>query len=172
MNELWLPVVGYEGLYEVSSLGRVRSLDRWVKRRKGGFLQAGRVLKPGLGNGYHFNVSLYKGGKSTTYAVHSLVMLAHVGPRPDGLEIRHGIKGTQCNELTNLCFGTSAENKADMKRDGTHRVGEQRPNALLTAKAVVEIRDSKQNQSELARRYGVSPQTISDAQRGATWKHV
>lgn len=172
MNELWLPVVGYEGLYEVSDLGRIRSLDRSVKRGKGHHLLPGRILSPGLANGYHLQVCLTKDKVRKTQFVHHLVMYAHVGPRPKSMEILHGVEGTQCNNLRNLRYGTSAENKADMRRDGTHRVGEQRPNALLTAKAVTEIRRSKSSQSELARFYGVSQATISDARRGATWKHV
>jgi hypothetical protein len=83
--EAWRPVPGYEGLYEVSSLGRVRSLGRI---RKGGQVYAPRVLRPGWRGASRtrptgFFVTLFQGGRKL-FSVHALVMLAFAGPRPAG----------------------------------------------------------------------------------------
>lgn len=125
MSEEWRPVVGYEGLYEVSNLGRVRSLERYVIRHGG--LASGRPLKihgrirklieqPPWG---YPVVSLSKDGVPTKDYVHRLVLGAFVGPCPEGEEVRH-LDGNQRNpKLTNLAYGTSSENRLDTIRHGT-----------------------------------------------------
>jgi hypothetical protein len=114
-HETWRPIPGYECLYEVSDLGRVRSLPR-----KGGNNRTygGKILKLILSAPY-LNVALSHDGIEAKHRVHSLVMLAFAGPRPVGQEVRHGPGGALDNRLTNLCYGTPAENSADMVRDGT-----------------------------------------------------
>lgn len=85
MSEGWLPVVGYEGLYEVSDRGRVRSLDRIVKRGSGTVRLRGRVLKAGIqrsSDGHQTGgriVTLCRDGKRRTRLVHQLVVEAAVG---------------------------------------------------------------------------------------------
>ena len=79
--ERWLPVVGWEGLYEVSDLGRVRSLPRNTTR--------GRVLRANpAANGYR-QATVFRQGHPKSVYVHHLVAEAFIGPRPEGLEIRH-----------------------------------------------------------------------------------
>ena len=114
--ETWKPVPGYEGLYEVSSHGRVKSLPRTTTR--GGIMK----LQHGNARGYH-SVGLYKCDVRTPHYVHHLVLLAFVGPRPDGLEVRHLDGNDLNNTLSNLVYGTSAENKADTKRHGRQYLG-------------------------------------------------
>lgn len=114
--EAWRPVPGYEGLYEVSSRGRVKSLPRNTTR--GGIMK----LQHGNAQGYH-SVGLYKCDVRTVHYVHYLVLLAFVGPRPDGLEVRHLDGDDLNNVLANLAYGTSGENKADMLRHGRHHFG-------------------------------------------------
>lgn len=108
--ERWVPVRGYEGLYEVSDLGRVRSLPRPGTR--------GVVLRPDVGGPGYPAVRLFRQGKKTHLNVHSLVAVAFLGPRPAGGECRH-LNGDQTdNRLVNLQWGTSAENSQDMMRHG------------------------------------------------------
>lgn len=126
-TETWRPVEGYVGLYEVSDLGRVRSLDRVAERanRWGGVSRdrlVGRVLteKRKLIKGaysYAF-VNLSRDGVVSTHQVHVLVLKAFVGPRPPGAWARHGPAGLMDNRLTNLSWGTPSENAHDRKRDG------------------------------------------------------
>lgn len=113
MDEMWKPVVGYEGLYEVSSHGRVKSIPRY--RVRGGI----RKTTNNVRSGYPC-LPLRKDGKTKMRTVHSLVMEAFVGPRPTGLDVRH-LDGDPANcHLDNLCYGTKAENMQDIVRHGRH----------------------------------------------------
>jgi hypothetical protein len=123
--ERWVPVPGWEGLYEVSDLGNVRSLPRTVMTGRAGMkLRKGRVLKLGTYRGGHRHVTFSRNGITTTYQVHKVVLLAFTGPCPGGLQVRHlnGIPGD--NRLENLAYGTPAENMAD--RDHAHMRNYQR----------------------------------------------
>jgi hypothetical protein len=116
MPERWLPVPGYEGLYEVSNIGRVRSLPH--KTRQG--MRGGRMRKTPLNAGYPV-VSLYANGVGRVTSVHLLVAAAFIGPRPPGMEVRH-LDGNPSNcVLSNLTYGTHTENMRDMLTHGTAR---------------------------------------------------
>lgn len=118
--ESWLPVVGWEGSYEVSDLGRVRSVDRMVPLRGCLTRRApGRIRKLSLNPSGYLQLCLRVPGTQRARTVHRLVAEAFLGPCPDEQEVRHGPGGTLDNRVANLCYGTSAENKADMVRDGT-----------------------------------------------------
>lgn len=112
-EEQWRPVPGYEGLYEVSDQGGIKST-----RRKG---SAGGILKTPIdpATGYP-KVGLYRDGRGTTKAVHQIVAAAFLGPTPEGQEIRHMDGNRQNNRFGNLMHGTSRENKLDMILHGTH----------------------------------------------------
>ena len=111
-NEVWLPILGYEGRYEVSSLGRVRSLPR--SRTKGGFL----ALPPDSHGRPH--VTLHKDGGQKVAQVHRLVANAFHGPLPPGMETRHLDGNPTNNVATNLVYGTRSENQRDSVQIGTH----------------------------------------------------
>lgn len=161
MNEIWRSVIGWEGLYEVSDQGRVRSLRRDT-----------RTMSPGRkGSGYLY-VNLARGGARRTRHVHRLVLEAFVGPCPAGCETRHLDGDPANNRLENLAWGTSAENKQDQRRHGTVVQGEARSCAKLTEEQVYEIRATVGRTKELAERFGVDRRTVRDARRGATWKHL
>ncbi|WP_211339176.1 NUMOD4 motif-containing HNH endonuclease [Salana multivorans] len=116
--ETWLPVVGYEGLYEVSDRGRVRSLDRLSAA---GAPQRGRVLRPSIAKGGYPMVSLYRDRGRSTRTVHRLVLLAFVGPEPEGAEACHRDGNPTNNALPNLYWGTHSENMHDAVRHGRNR---------------------------------------------------
>lgn len=112
--ERWLPVVGYEGFYEVSDLGRARSLPR--RTAKG--LKGGRILKGSRAESGHIAVMLSKHGSIRRRMVHQLVAEAFIGPRPLGQETRHLNDVPDDNRLVNLVYGTRSENAADALRNG------------------------------------------------------
>ena len=79
MEEIWKDIEGYEGLYEVSSYGRVRSLGQFVNHNYGGYAyRKGRILKPGLGSKKYLSVTLSKNGIQKQYSVHRLVAQAFI----------------------------------------------------------------------------------------------
>lgn len=178
VTERWLPVVGWEGLYEVSDRGRVRSLDRWVPNKWGSqTLRTGVILKPGIDQrmGYR-RVALCAEGKVKHWPVHRLVLTAFAGPCPEGQHGRHGPGGPADNRWPeNLCWGTPLENHADMKRDGTDPLGERNPRAKLTEESVRVIREryaAGETQDSLANAYGVVLATIYYVVNRKTWRHV
>lgn len=114
-TEIWLPVVGHEGQYEVSSLGRVRSLDRQVRHLgKYGYhyrLKKGRVLSQNLINSGYLVVHLYTDGHRQVGLVHRLVALAFLGEGGD-LEVDHRDFNKQNNTIGNLRWLTHQVNSA------------------------------------------------------------
>lgn len=118
--EEWRPVVGYEGLYEVSSIGRVRSVDRVVPDGRH-FRGAMRACPIQHGRR---SVKLSRRGPKK-FHVHVLVAEAFHGPRPLGCEVRH-LDGDSLNNCAdNLRWGTKSENTMDQIRHGTHHKARQ-----------------------------------------------
>lgn len=119
---VWRAVTGFEGLYEVSDDGRVRSLDRVVPRRDGGTTRRpGKELRgsPNTTNG-RIEVGLTRQGRRVSRYVHRLVLEAFVGPCPPDMEARHLDDDPLNNSLANLLWGTRSENVRDRVRNGIH----------------------------------------------------
>jgi len=175
MQELWLPVVGWEGLYEVSSLGRVRSVTRVVESLFNGTLGKrtfpSRVLSPHINPSGYATVRLYRQSFARTYPIHLLVAEAFIGPRPLGNDVRHGPQGKLVNTPNNLSYGTRAENLRDRDRDGTHQRGHQGPGAKLTLEQAREIKRLKgvEPSHVVGARYGISFSAVCMIWRGVTW---
>lgn len=119
-EERWLPVVGWEGLYEVSDQGRVKSLARTAIRRNDDARTpiAGRILKPGLQKTGYRMVNLHDAGQRTTRHVHRLVLDAFIGPLPDGFVSCHNNGHPGDNRLENLRYDTPSANNFDRVRHG------------------------------------------------------
>jgi hypothetical protein len=116
--EEWLPVVGYEGFYEVSDHGRVRSLDRVSTYRTGVVHRlTGRVLKPTTSSGRPV-VVFSVGGIKQLRQVGVTVLEAFVGPRPPGLHCCHWDDDPMNNVPGNLRWDTPTGNAADRLRNG------------------------------------------------------
>jgi hypothetical protein len=121
VGERWLDVPGYEGSYEVSDHGQVRSIDRVIYYIDGrsrwypGLLLGQRVKKSTRSS--YLVVAI---GKQQRHCVHTLVLTAFVGPRPLGKEGCHYDGDHFNNRLTNLRWGTPTENAADLARYGIH----------------------------------------------------
>lgn len=114
--EEWRPVVGYEGLYEVSDLGRVRSLDRVTSH---GHNRKGIVKATWLTHSGYVNVTLCKRGHRTKVGVHRLVCRAFNGPPPDNKPwVLHGNGTPGDNKPSNLRWGNGVENQADRTKHG------------------------------------------------------
>lgn len=178
MTEEWRWIPEFEGLYQVSSLGRVRSVDRKVPcKRRGTLAVRGRVLRArgSISNPYP-GVWLCAGRNRRRFAtVHTLAMEAFVGPRPDGQEVRHLDGNPRNNRLDNLAYGTSAENKADAERHGSLAHGERSGQSKLTAEQVEQIRArlaDGESQESVASDYGVTQSHVSRIHRRVNWRRA
>jgi len=166
-NEKWARITDFPR-YSVSNLGRVR------RDVPGPGTQAGRILNPPIDGPYR-RVALRHNGRTRFKRVHSLVAEHFIGPRPEGAHVNH-VDGDKLNNAWwNLEYVTPKENTLHQHKIGLARVrGEQNGHAKLNEASVREIRRlrGKVEGQELARRYGVSPTTISQVQKRLVWRHV
>lgn len=163
--EIWLDIIGYEGLYQVSSLGRVRSGPRFGTK--------GGILKLKVDQKGYLSIKLSKNGIIKTFRVNRLVAVAFIINQKNKPQVNHkdGIKSN--NEIDNLEWCTARENV--YHRDnilGKHNRGEAQANSKLTKKSVLQIRQSNLKQKDLAELYSVTQTTISEIQLRKTWKHI
>lgn len=117
--EEWRDVPHYEGIYQASNHGRVKSLERIVKIRTGGERRYGGItLKPQTGSHGYLSVSLFKDKKPRQHTIHSLVLSAFQRSKKDGEVCRH-LDGNPLNNHTeNLVWGSYRENGKDAVRHG------------------------------------------------------
>lgn len=117
---VWRPVVGFEGHYEVSNAGHVRSLDRVVRNINGhSRSHKGRMLSPSATRYGYMKVNFYENGKGVTDYVHRVVAAAFIGPCPEGMEVDHIDNDSQNNCVENLTYITHAQNMARQREFGT-----------------------------------------------------
>jgi len=170
----WKAVTRYEGIYEVSECGCVRSLDRQIFPKAGPtYWLKGVVHKQCKNRRGYFKLSLFKNNKEKTFETHRLVMMAFVGPCPEGMEIRH-LDGTRDNNhVDNLTYGTLSENQQDRKTHGTACLGENSPVSKLTDVQCHEIVDQyatgKYTMREVGTQFGVTAGNVCrvvNGQRG------
>ena len=158
--EQWLNVVDFEGFYEVSNHGNVRSFKTKEIKKQTFDKQSKR---PYLG--------LWKNGKQKIVKPHTLVMEAFVGKRPNGMECCHNDGNTLNNNLSNLRWDTPKSNHADKIKHGTSNSGERCNWAKLTKQQVISIRNDDRLQRIIAEEYGVKQHTISRIKNGTRWIH-
>ncbi len=175
-KERWLPVVGYEGIYEVSNLGRVRSLDRKVNSKNGSKRNhKGQLLKFQVNqSGYYQTAFCVDGGFKHRY-VHNLVIEAFVGKCPIGQQVRHLDGNSINNHLSNLVYGTPKENYQDKILHGTDSVGSNNGNAKLDESTVKDIRLAFSydfGPTELAKFFKTPLATIKSIVYKRTWSHI
>lgn len=170
-HEEWRPVIGAEGLYEVSSFGQVRSIPRKVVRKRFYLTIPGGILTPILNKGYP-RVTMRVGGKTIYRFPHQMVAAAFIGPCPEGQEVRHkdGNRGNPA--LSNLEYGTRAQNIGDAKRHRTFPVMERRPGAVLTREQAIVIAQDRRTAQAIADEYHVSIGCITGIRYGRNWASV
>lgn len=111
-KEIWKDIKGYEGLYQVSNLGRVKRLSGLVRNRYGNGTakHKGRILKDYINTqGYHC-IKLYRDGKRKYFSVHRLVYMAFKCDIPEGMQVNHISEDKNNNALNNLNLMTPKEN--------------------------------------------------------------
>ena len=178
MNEEWMAVVGWEGCYEVSNMGNVRS----IPRRHGKFATA-TVLRPAITNCGYYRLGLKRFGRSSCRTIHSMVAEAFIGPIPQGSCTNHIDGDKKNNRLSNLEICTNSENHVHRCRVLGIGRGETHNLAVLTEPDVVQIRTSyaahvaggkmkKLFIAEISQKYGIGVSGAWAVVYGRTWKHV
>jgi hypothetical protein len=181
--EVWRAVVGFEGHYEVSDHGRVRSLDRRIPRkvsaagRGGAMLRRGKILSPtAVKKSGHLYVTLSTGTGCTpvkTY-VHRMVLEAFVGPCPDGFECLHSDSEAGNNRLGNIEWGSRNQNNLDRIPVGALPVGEKCHLARFTSQQVADIRQrarTGEHHKSIAKDFGTSANYVWHLVTNRSRKH-
>ena len=175
MNDLdWRPVFGYEGLYSVSSRGDVRSEDCLVAHSTPGTMKRkrGKPLKTHPNRKGYLMVQLCNQGRIKFRSVHSLVLEAFVGPRPQGADACHNDSDPANNCASNLRWDTRAGNFSDKIANGTRRAGAEHPNSKLTDDDVRAIRADTRRLVDIARDFDTTVSNASVIRRREAWQHV
>lgn len=170
--EEWVPVYGWEGLYEVSNLGRVRSNVRQGQTRLGVRNYGGGELKPITVRKGYTVVNLTKSGCREQVPVHRIVLESFISPRPYEMDACHNNGITCDNRLDNLRWDTRKGNHADKKKHGTSQCGENNGNHKYTKEQVFAVKYGGVGPKESKSMFGMTSTTYWNIRLGKTWKHL
>ena len=157
MEEIWKDIPGYEGLYQVSNIGRLRSMNY----KKTGVI---KLLKMHADNDGYIHIKLNKNGKRQSYLVSRIVYEAFKGPIPDGMEVNHIDENKTNNTLENLNLLTHRDNV----NWGTHneRMGKTLSKWVVKLTTNDEILHFYQSTVEAGKVTGVKSSNISNCCNG------
>ncbi len=180
VQEEWRPVVGWEDMYSVSSLGRMATVPRFVPVRNGGKRYVRhRILKTQRDRYGYPIVTLCRNRQWEIRTIHRLLVRAFVGEIPDGMVINHKDARKDNNSLSNLEICTQQWNALHSRRVSKTNIGSDVINSKLTEEIVIKCRRAlvgapRGTMSKLARKYGVCLSAMGHActERGRTWRHV
>lgn len=172
---MWKDIPNFEGQYQVSDNGLVRSVERHITDSKNHFYTIkSRILRPNKTKNGYLIVHLCKNGKRHALYIHKLVAEAFI-PNPNNHPIVNHKNGdkTRC-DISNLEWSTYSENNQHAYDTGLKPRGEGQYKAKLTENDVVQIRKQGKTGTfeSIAQQYGVSKATIRDVLSHKTWKHV
>lgn len=177
-KEVWKPIKHFEGIYEVSSYGRVKSLSRMITYGQYKKQSKEILLKPQKDKNGYVTYSLSKNGFTRSYLAHRLVADAFITQPNEGTEINHIDCNKENNHIENLEWVTRAENIRHAFANGlmVRHKGSKNGSALLTEEQVIKIKkdisEGKLYLREIAKKFGVSLTCISHINNGNTWSHV
>jgi hypothetical protein len=162
-------VKGFEGFYEVSDQGRVRSLERQVKKWDGFRTVKARELKPHKKSNGYLDVTLFRENRRFIKGIHCLVAEAFL-EKPLGADrVLHNNDIKTDNRLANLRWGTHQENMKDAIRNGRCPKGEEAVWSKLTAEQVLAIRKDPRTQVAIAKDYNVQRTAIQKIKNRESW---
>lgn len=169
---LWKAVVGFEGYYEVSDQGEIRSIDRidcaGARRKE-------RVLKPGPSGFGYLSVDLSVNGKSKRVRIHKMVLEAFVGKCPPGMECCHGDSNRANNKLSNLRWDTKKSNAEDREKAGNTAKGSTHGQSVIdeaiAKKVKIMLADGKKP-SYIAEELGIKRHIVANIKQNHSWRHV
>lgn len=167
-TEVWKDIPGFEGLYQASNKGQIKSLPRTIERCDGiVYRHKGRVLEQCISKRGYPHVVLRRAGKDVSREVHTLIAAAFLGPRCEGDEVIRHLDGDPTNNrIENLSYGTLSQNQLDLyDYRGYHH--------KLTPTDVQDIRRrlrAGDKGRDIAKTYGVSESNISCIKHRGTYK--
>lgn len=156
--EIWKPVKGYEGIYEISNLGNVRNLttDTFKKSSK-------RI------DGYYV-VTLYKEGKQNTFLLHRLVGIAFIANKENKPQINHIDNNKANNNVSNLEWVTNSENQKHSYKNGKKPTINNKLNEQQVINIFQEYKKGKTSYKRLSIKYKVGKTTIENIIKRHNWK--
>jgi len=174
-TEIWKDIVGYEGYYQVSNYGRIRTLDKISKNRWGEYLKRGKMRKLYLTKHGYVQMDLSKFGRKKSFKVHRLLAIAFI-PNPENKRCVNHIDGNKTNNhIDNLEWVTDSENVIHGFKIGliTRPLGQDHHGSKLTDKDVLYIRSEKSiSNVEIAKKYGLCRSTIIKIKSRILWSHI
>lgn len=170
-QEIWKDIPGWEGQYQASDHGRIKSLERdvWIpssSRSKTGFYrcQKEKILSPRKAHGY-LNITLWKDSKSYHYSVHVLIAMAFLGHKRGELYINHIDGNKHNNHVDNLEIVTCKENVQHALATGLRKYGFDNGSNVLNrkqGKEALQMRKERHSLQQIADHFGVSIQAIQN----------
>lgn len=171
MEEIWKDIIGYEGLYQISNLGNVKSLPRKHSPKN-------KILKPSLNNKGYLIIKLCKNKKHNQKKMHRLIASAFI-PNPENKpQINHIDCVKTNNSIPNLEWCTAKENIVHAEKNKLlyHPTGSDQWMSKLSEKDVLNIRLEYSSRvfgyNKLAKKYNVSRMTIRDIIKRRSWTHI
>lgn len=161
IQEEWKPIVGYEGVYEISSTARVKR----ILRAPGA--TAGKERKQFVKNSGYLFVSLNMGGARKSEYIHDLVAAAFIGVKPNGCYVNHIDGNKHNNHVSNLEYSTPSKNLDHAYQTGLRTT-------KLSPREIREIRriHGTVSYQAIANRFGISQSTAIAICKRQTWAHV
>lgn len=183
MEEIWKDVTGFEGLYQVSTYGNVRSCDRIVFPCGNNLSMKlkGRLLAPGENKKGYYHVNLSKNGKTKCFRIHRLVAEHFIENKNILPEVNHideikshnNYKNLEwSSHINNIRHGTGINRSAKSRIGTQNTFGERTGSSKLKEYQVIEILNSKKLLTELSEIYGVGISCLSNIKNKKSWKHL
>lgn len=176
IEEIWKDIKDFEGMYQVSNLGRIRSLDRVIFNKQNKLLRKCKLMTTSLNSSGYPHVRLSKDGKGTTFRIHRLVAI-HFLENPNNYEIVNHIDSNKTNnKISNLEWCSELDNRLHARNIFNDTAyGEECNLSVLTEDQVREIRANGKmglTNAQIGEKYGVSHETIRCILNGKSWKHI
>jgi len=167
-NEVWKSIINYEGLYEISNYGKIKSYPRQGS--------CGKILKSYTEKDGHLRTYLYKNNVKKAYLIHRLVLETFVGPCPIGMESCHNDGNPGNNFIRNLRYDTSKNNMQDQIKHKTrargHNCGASKLNEIKVRVIKRLLEDNYLTIIEIAKIFKVCRQHIYNIKKKKIWKHI
>lgn len=175
-REIWKDIPNYEGYYQISSLGRVRSLNRVVSSYPRRVVKKSRLLHPNENKDGHFRVCLTKNKIRNYFFIHRIVLSVYAENYNNFPVCCHGDGVPSNNRIENLRWGTVKDNSDDSRKHGTLIMGEKCKKSKLKEEDIINIRKMYKTglytAVELSKKYNVTSVLIDSIVNNKIWRHL